>query len=146
MEIQAIHERYSPRMQALLEWLAAALRMAGYAVVGPDDWSGGSEYVWGMLVAGTEGHTDPQDDDIDVHLWVCDSESWAGDQQGVSFMLDLVTVGGRLVGQYCPKNYTEEVWVPRSDPQAIEERFSMMERLDVGQTVGLVMECLPLAA
>ncbi|HEX2986703.1 MAG TPA: hypothetical protein VHS06_00795 [Chloroflexota bacterium] len=145
MELQAIHEQYSPRIQALLEGLASALRHAGYTVAGPDDSSGYEDFVWRMLVT-TGERQEPQDDDIDVHFWICDSESWAGDNGGISVLLDLVTFGGRLVGQFCPMNYTPKVWVPREDPDAIEERFVSMEHLDIDSTVALVQEYLPLAA
>lgn len=52
----------------------------------------------------------------------------------------MAEVGGAIVGGLTPFNYTEQVWVPRSNPEAVEERFRIMEDADAEDLAFLIFE------
>jgi hypothetical protein len=118
-----IHKKYGERALKVLRAIAEDVRKkTGLTVEDPADWSI-DEFHWGMDVKYGKG----EEDRIDVTLHVCESNSSDGSKGGVTFRIDAVDYGGELVGGFSPYNYTEEVWVPRRDEQAVEERFKLFE-------------------
>ena len=68
---------------------------------------------------------------VDVTFLICCSEDWDGKENGVNFAVDIVSYGGHVIGGLTPYNYTADVWVSRDNPEAIDERFSLMQQADV---------------
>jgi hypothetical protein len=93
-------------------------------------------------------HTAEQDKDkdelqgVDVTFVICESEEYDGERNGVNFAVEIVGVGGEIVGGITPYNYSDRVWVSRCDSEAIEERFQLVEQADPGSAVQLVTEFL----
>jgi len=51
-------------------------------------------------------------------------------EDGITFRIDAVAEGGRILAQLAPYNYTPECWVSASDPEAVEERFALIAAVD----------------
>lgn len=112
---------YYKRIQQLMEVIRQDLIREGFTMssVQPmhDD-----EYQWGMVGYGAD-----EEDRFDVTFTIIESEVRDGETGGVSFFMDCVKHGGEIVGEYCPYNFTPQIWVPTWDLQAIEERFKLFE-------------------
>lgn len=65
--------------------------------------------------------------DLAVELILCESEQWDGEENGMSFRLDLNGNGGRVATSFAPFNYTDRCWVHVDDDAAIEERWRIFE-------------------
>ena len=93
----------------------------GYACTEPFDITD-EEYGWSMAV----GNIDTQKaGGIDFHI--TESKVRDGSDDGIGFFLHFGEWGGRILGDYCPYNYTPQVWVDPNDEDAVEERFAMYE-------------------
>lgn len=78
------------------------------------------------------------DDDYDVTLEINESEECDGTEDGINFAVNVVQIGGAIVGGLSPFNYTDQCWVSRKDPAAIEERFQILEAADAGEVAMLI--------
>lgn len=98
------------------------------------------EYAWAMLISlVNDGDPyEPDGDDIDIKFTILESEHNDGEEGGIAFNLEVVTVEGIQVARLCPYNYTEKVWVAREDTEAIEERFQIMQQADVGELIYII--------
>lgn len=132
MTPEAIKEKYKPRILALLRRIAETLREAGRTVDDPIDLSC-DEYWWSLLV-----HGDSDQECIDISFHICESEQYDGEEGGVNFMLDIVEMGGRVLGGLTPFNYSPQCWVDRNDEDAVEERFAIFEEADVAEIVPIL--------
>ena len=120
-----INRKYRPRILAILNKVAELLRSHKFQVVGPTDMADDT-YAYSLFVKSRK---------IDIRFTICESEHWDGEKGGVSFQLDITEFGGRVLGGFCPLNYTDKVWVSRKDKDAVEERFKLMERMDITEIV-----------
>ncbi len=137
MTPETIMRKYRERIVAIMERIADVLREEGYLVGGPEFWDG-DDYRWVLLVH-VDGDSDKLgDEDVDISFKLCESEEYDGTPGGVNFALDIVQVGGRIIGGLTPFNYTERCWVPRNDSEAVEERFRIMEQADEGDIPALI--------
>jgi hypothetical protein len=138
MTTEQIARRYKRRICAVLNAIASAVQDAGYLVDDPCDLSSDDDHRFTFTVHRDNDINEFSPEDIDVSLEVCPSEEFDGETGGVNFSLNVVEVGGRILGGLTPFNYTPEVWVSRKDKQAIEERFSIFEQADPDGAVQLI--------
>lgn len=131
--------KYRKRIVQILERMADVLRQDGYVVEGPT-FLDGDDYRWSLLVH-LDGDPDTvSDQDIDISIKLCESEEYDGTEGGVNFSVDIVEVSGRILGGLTPFNYSDRCWVSRNDPQAVEERFRIVEEADEYGVLHLLSE------
>lgn len=128
MTPEQIKDRYQDRLVAVMARIASVLQAEGYPVDGPHFMDGDS-YSWSLLV-----HLDGDIDevaqaDIDISFRIAESEQY-GEEGGINFALDILEVGGRMIGGLTPFNYSDRCWVDRADAEAVEERFKIIEDAD----------------
>ncbi len=78
-------------------------------------------------------------EDVDVQFRIVWSGVYGDDPGGVTFRIDLTAVGGEIVGQVSPYNYTSQCWVVRKDGLAVEERFRLVEGVLAQDVVDYVL-------
>lgn len=128
-----VERRYKQRTLRLMEALAAKAGEAGLEAGKP--WAhclDGSLRV--ELTLGSEPNR------IDLTFRFCFSEHWDGEKGGLNFSLDAVHEDGSMITGLTPYNYSDRVWVPRKDAQAVEERFRLMEASDLSSLVQVVKD------
>lgn len=129
MSPKQIMQKYRKRIMWIMTQITEAAREAGFRIVEfgfiEDDY-----YSWQMLTSfrdRPQPDGTPWENDVTISVIIAESEFYAGSQDGVNFIMDIVEVGGRIVGGFSPFNYTDEVWVSRKDKTAVEERFRIFE-------------------
>ena len=136
-QVEVVKAVYEPRILGLLNRIRAELEEAGFEVGEPHECSD-EEFEWWLTVYLPDD--DPEDladrDLVDIRFVIEESKAYGDDEKGITFAIHIVHFGGAYLGSYSPYNYTPEVWVPLDDPEAIEERFRLMEQVE-----GIV-ECL----
>ncbi len=128
--IDRIKRKYQPRVKTLLQGVIDAAQHYGLAV-GPIIETSDEDYAWSFFL----NDPDDEENEAEVKVTLAESETWDGTTGGVNFMLD---VDGRdeKIGGMIPYNYTPQVWVRRSKPEAIEERWRLFdEGVDPGSIV-----------
>lgn len=120
MSPSKIKRKYEKRILAILNRYRDALVAAGFDVDEPSDMTC-DYFQWSMNVK-FEGM-----EDVGIDFKIAESEYWDGEKGGVNFMLDIVAMGGLILGGLAPYNYTDDCWVPRKDDEAIDRRFRIME-------------------
>jgi hypothetical protein len=139
MSAEQIKSLYADRIMAVMHRIAGALREEGFVVEGPDYFDA-DEYRWSVLVH-LDGDVDAVDEgDVDIAFKIAESEEYDGSQGGVTFAVDIVEVSGRILGGLTPFNFTDRCWVSRNDPEAVEERFRILEDADEGGVVWLLID------
>jgi hypothetical protein len=129
MTPEQIKDYYNERIMGIMARIASVLQEDGHVVEGPH-FMDGDDYWWTLLVH-TDGDPDVVDEkDIDIACKICESEEYDGEEGGINFALDIVEVGGRILGGLCPYNYSPQCWVDRNDVEAVEERFRILEQAD----------------
>jgi hypothetical protein len=126
MTFASIRKKYGTRIVSWLEELRKAATNEGMEADGP--WVL-DECTWVLTFTTPEG-------EVDVDFGILQSEECDGEENGVSFSINVVAKGGRILGQCTPFNYTDKCWVSRSDPEKIEERFKLLEQTDFGAWLG----------
>jgi hypothetical protein len=129
MTPQQIKDHFQDRIMAIMGRIASVLQAESYLVEGPQFMDGDS-YSWSLLVHLDGDIDEVAQDDIDISFRIAESERHDGEVGGINFALDIVEVGGRIVGGLTPFNYSDRCWVDRTDAEAIEERFKIMEDAD----------------
>lgn len=95
-----------------------------------------AEVRWCVLVR--PAGSNPGDDvGVDVSITILESEECDGSEGGCNFGLDLVEYGGIVVGGMVPFNFTEQVWIPREDADAVRARWAIF---DDGFSASAVMD------
>lgn len=138
--IENAKNTYEPRIKAMLAKVRDTVRAAGMSA---DDeavlMDGGEDYQWWLRVWRTPepGKTE---DCIDVMVHMVEARAAEGDdgQFGVNFAMSIVAWGGRLLGDFCPYNYSGQCWVNASDAEALEERFKIFEMVDISSIPGML--------
>lgn len=136
MTPEQIRDAYHPRILALLGVLATKLKNSGFSVDEPDILDDMDEYRWGFMID-FEKDLGPNKKVI-IDMRIAESEQYDGSANGVTFAIDMVESGGRILGGMVPFNYTPEVWVSRDDPEGIQARFVLFEDADFEGCVDLV--------
>lgn len=140
MTPEEIKDKYEKRILQILSDISDCLKdgdegwKVGEAFEQHDD-----EYQWAILISKSdEDPMELEDDDIDIKFTILESEHNDGEENGVSFAIDAVTIEGCTVGGLTPYNYTKDVWVARDDEEAIERRFQIMQQADVSELIYLI--------
>ena len=139
MTPEQIKDKYEARIMVILNKMSNALKEAGFVCDEPS-FMGGDEYDWSFCIHVDEDPQELAEEDIDVSFRIAESETYDGSTGGVNFMLSFVEVGGRIVGECIPENYTDKVWVPRGSEKGVEKRFRCMEAIESEGAVYLVKE------
>ncbi len=129
MTPEQIKDRYQDRILAVMNRIATVLQDEGYPTEGPHFMDGDS-YSWNLIVHLDADPDEVGQEDIDISFKVCESEQYDVEEGGINFALDIVEIGGRILGGLTPYNYSPKCWVDRTDAEAIEERFKIMEDAD----------------
>lgn len=74
------------------------------------------------------GETEPEDIDVNLAMVFASSYGETGPtcEEGVTFRIDIVEHGGRILGGCCPDNYTDACWVDANDKEAVEKRWQQL--------------------
>lgn len=136
--MEEIAKEYEPRILALLESMRGALQEEECLSVSEPSELG--DYRWSILVQRVGATQDLHNDDVDVSVQICESEEYDGSENGVNFAVDVVTVGGAILGGLTPYNYTDQCWVSRDDSDAVAERFDCIADADLGGLCDLVWD------
>lgn len=127
--IDHIGETYGPRALALLDRLRDLLIANGWTVSETFNLTD-SEYEWSMV--GQLPGTDHEEAQVDFRIEVAEARQYDGEpEDGINFGLEAVMFGGRPVGGFTPYNFTSKVWVHANDPDAVEERWLLIENMDL---------------
>jgi hypothetical protein len=141
--VTAIAHRYSPRIMAVLEEIRTVLVAAEptWTAEGPfemfDD-----EFRWELGV-----RLPAEAQSVGLTIDLCEAPGYGDDQScggyGMSFGLDIVAEGGRILGGLRPFNYTNQCWVDARNEAAVAERWSLLEKADIGGIRGLITSAIP---
>ena len=129
--LEAVRNLYETRIEAILAGMRKCLIAQGWNVPNAAYEMSDGEYSW-WLSAYRPGGTEEEDNMVDVRFEIAESRSYDGDQPfGINFGLEAVEWGGRPVTEVMPYNFTDQVWVDARDAQAVEERFKLIEEVDL---------------
>jgi hypothetical protein len=138
MTPEEINDKYKDRIFKILSSIKSSCEEAGLFVSTPSDFSD-DDYRYQLMV--TESPDDEEyDKGVDVTFIIAESENWDGEENGINFMVDIVSYEGQIIGGLCPYNYTQDVWVSRDDEDAIEQRFQLMEQADESDVSYLISD------
>jgi hypothetical protein len=130
-KVKVVRDAYEDRIVKILNRVRYELINAGYEC-GELSESSCDDYRWNFVCypRGTRAADCDElpDDAIDVTLQIAESQQYEGTDDGINFMIDVVEVGGTIVGGMAPGNYTSECWVSLNDPAAVAARFALFER------------------
>jgi len=122
----------------LLRRVRGVLLAEGYTVTEPEWEKCTDDLRWDMVV-----NPDGEGSAV-ISITAPVEEDYEGDeperQLGMSFRFDVVKYGGEIVGELSPFNYTDEVWVPRNDAAALQERFDLLVSADYPTVPELLQE------
>jgi hypothetical protein len=140
-DVERVKKKYEKRIKRILNGIAKELRSAHWKVGRPYEMSDDEQYEWWMYVSRYDAEPEEtRDDDIDIRFAIAESVVYDGTEDGINFTIDVTTVGGEVVGGIAPYNFTHKVWVPLDDPEAIEERFELVESLHPSGMVDLLTD------
>jgi uncharacterized membrane protein (UPF0127 family) len=136
--VEQIENQYKPKMMQVLENIRTTLTEAGYNTTEIDDFTDENLRLDFMVYMEDTEPIEPDENNIDISFQVAPSIYFDGSLEGISFILDVTSVGGRIIGGLSPYNYTSEVWVDINDENAIEERFNIFTQADPSDIVSLI--------
>ena len=105
MTPEEIKIRYEQRALGVLQKLAAGLREAGLVVDEPVDLSS-DDYRWSFTVHLDRDVQEFAEHDVTIDFQIDESEQYDEEENGVNFSLSAVQIGGRIICQATPFNYT----------------------------------------
>lgn len=126
---ESLKDRYESRIVAYLDGVAKLFREQGWQAGEVMDMCA-DEYEWAILVAPAGHSLKDSPRSMAIEFEIAESLSYDGTTYGVSFKIDVTGYGGFVVGGLAPYNYTDECWVPVTDDDAVETRFSICENSD----------------
>lgn len=137
MTPEEIYNLYKPRIETLMSKIAETCKagIPDQAVSEVDEWTD-EEYTWNLNIG------NDLENSVDITFTILESEVRDGEENGVSFDIDIVGYEGRILGGFCPYNYTSQLWVSRDNPSAIEGRFRVFERLNQDSIIPFVLKGL----
>jgi len=136
-KIEALMKRLTSRVEVIMSGFEEAFVNEGWTTDGVC-FMDGDDYTWSLQLFRPECEGD-DDESIDVSFTICEQQSFEGpeDADGLTFRVDLVEYGGRILGGMCPFNYTEECWIPIDEEERVEERFNYFELADPSEAVAV---------
>ena len=128
----AVSAKYLPKMEAILVDIGTAAEAAGWRFDGGVVDSSDDETECSIVL---RQHRPPEDDedepvhdaDIDIRFAICKQSNHDVDGPGIAFRLDASTVGGEIIGDMAPHNYSDDAWVDMFDTAAVARRFALFE-------------------
>jgi hypothetical protein len=145
MSPEQIKDKYAERIVEILSGITAEIRSEDDAIaisevidMHCDDF----RWTFNAYLPSDLDDADPEPQGVDVTFVICESEHYDGEQNGVNFAVEIVGVGGEIVGGLTPHNYTDRCWVSRDDAEEIEERFRLVENAAASEAAYLVVEFL----
>lgn len=133
------HETYVPRIKTMLDEVRKDALERGFQCDEPYDMTD-EEVRWNVLVRPADATPD-QDVGVDVSITILESEACDGTKGGCNFALEMVEYEGLIVGGMVPYNFTEHVWVPRDDENAVETRWRVFnEHFSASSIVDRIVE------
>jgi len=127
--VDALWEKYGPRIEALLQRIADELKSAGYRLYA-DPESGSNVFDYSddesALGIGSEydAKCEPIGEDFGWEAYLIEERVRdGGDGTGVSFLLSGSYGGGKILTSWAPGNYTPAWVVDALDPEAVEQRW-----------------------
>lgn len=137
-KIEEIETKYKPQMERIIGEIKQLFEEEGYSTSEVDDYS--DEHLRLDFVVYKNGETEegPEEDDVDISFQVAPSLYFDGSLEGVNFMVDIVSVGGNMIGGLIPYNYSDDVWADINDESAVEERFNIFNNTDPYEILSLV--------
>lgn len=134
--IEVIKAEYEERIKAFMEKLRTLLLNEKGFICSPVEEESYEDYRWTFVLHMGDPPPDAEignvrEQDIDVALTLCESETWSGDKGGMSFRLDFHGHQGVPICVYAPHNYTEKVWVNVKSKRAVAARWRLFEGLDL---------------
>lgn len=121
-QYEKLVKRYGKQIQGIAYAIKTALEEAAYSCseVYEDN---GNGFSCGQAVYINGTSRNPAETDIDIAVRMIDGEEYDGLKNAVNFKLDIVEYGGRIIGQVCPYNYTDKVWVQANGRIAVEKHL-----------------------
>jgi len=123
---------FGHRLRKLLEGVLVKAKESGYRVVWEPAERGSGEpglhYEATVRAPSDQSEIDPMDpknSDLGITVELMFSEDADGTEGGLNFSMGVCTVGGEIVSGFTPYNYTDDVWVKRSDDDAIKVRWNL---------------------
>ena len=123
-----ITRKYRQRAVAILENIEKLPQANGYAVSAPWDFENDRTPTWVLSIDPDPDKNRPES--VDIFLEFMFSEAFDGEKGGVNFGVRITSEEGSMLGGLCPFNYPKSIWVPRKNPEAVEERFKLLESAD----------------
>lgn len=145
MSPEQIKDKYAERIVEILSGITAEIRSEDDAIAISeviDMHCDDSRWTFNAYLPSDLDDAEPEPQGVDVTFVICESEQYDGEQNGVNFAVEIVGVGGEIVGGLTPHNYTDRCWVSRDDAKAIEERFRLVENAAASEAAYLVVEFL----
>ena len=143
--VDLVKERFEKRALSLMGSYRTALVAAGFDCDDVED-SSCDQYEWALNLffgprnAGTD---EKWNNSIGIELTIMESAFYDGEMEdGINFRVELVAMGGEIVGEFSPYNFTPQCWVDAKDNDAVERRFQLIEHVTADEVVGVIQEWL----
>jgi len=127
-QVEAVKDRYSDRILAILGEIRDAIRRAGLQCDDPEP-THGDQFEWSLCVGEKASEV------IAVSLVICEQRDYEGAGTGITFRLAATQIDGRVLAEFSPANFTPAVWIDVTDSDAVEDRFALFETLDPDEMV-----------
>jgi hypothetical protein len=125
-ELEAYANSINDDMLRLLYGMRESLMAHGVGCQEPEAFFGPTipfdEYKWGMATTGKDGEV--RDHDVMLEVTLEEQAASEGKGTGVSFSFIANSMDGKIVAQFIPGNYTDQVWVEFDDKAALEARLN----------------------
>ena len=115
---------YGPKLKAVTTHIYNELKARDWEVSEPCEMNC-DIYSWNLQYFPL-GQTDI-DSSIDISFEMLDAVDCDGTKNGMSFAVNMVEYGGRIVGGFHPYNYTDHCWVDPRNNSAVERRWDIFE-------------------
>ena len=121
-QIEAIKALYEPRIIAALNYLREEAIKIGL-ISSPVFEMADEEFEWMLVVSNDKKEL------FDVRIVIAEEHIREGGEKeealGLNFGVSATTPSGRILVNFFPYNYSLEVWVNRTNTEAVEERFQL---------------------
>lgn len=135
--LDGIYKKYGPKAIDLLCQVRDVCREAGLVTDGEPTDISADEYRWTLRVW-RRGFTDI-DNCIDVSVEIGEAGAYDSEESyGITFALNIVEYGGRILGGLTPYNYTNLCWVDSRDADAVAERWKDLAEADISEIPYLI--------
>ena len=130
---------YGPKLKAVATNVYNELKARDWEVSEPCEMNYDT-YSWNLQYFPL-GQTDI-DSSIDISFEMLDAVDYGGTENGMSFVVNMVEYGGRIVGGFHPYNYTDMCWVDPRNNSAVECRWDIFEgpAMDAGEIASVIQQ------